>query len=194
MSSIIGKWEGISGGYTYEFEFKADGDFVSNAFSGWMGLYGGYKLDGDKLYITARSGTVKTSPNLQRTNETATFDIKLADNQLFIDWIDGSARAKKDLHLKRVRKFSSEGGCYVATCVYGTYDCQELWVLRRFRDDVLIKTWIGKQFIHLYYAAGPNLVKFFGEYKLFHVLCKYVIDLIVKKLRAKGVKNTPYDD
>ncbi len=26
----------------------------------------------------------------------------------------------------------SEGGYYVATCVYGPYDCPELWTLRWF--------------------------------------------------------------
>ena len=28
-------------------------------------------------------------------------------------------------------------GCYVATCVYGSYDCPQVWTLRRYRDDVL---------------------------------------------------------
>ena len=28
-------------------------------------------------------------------------------------------------------------GCYVATAVYGSYDCPEVWTLRRYRDDTL---------------------------------------------------------
>ena len=28
----------------------------------------------------------------------------------------------------------SNGACYVATAVYGSYDCPEVWTLRRFRD------------------------------------------------------------
>ena len=31
-------------------------------------------------------------------------------------------------------------GCYVATAVYGSYDCPEIWTLRRFRDKVLART------------------------------------------------------
>ena len=31
-------------------------------------------------------------------------------------------------------------GCYVATCVYGSYDCPEVWILRRFRDESLERT------------------------------------------------------
>ena len=26
------------------------------------------------------------------------------------------------------------GGCYVATCIYGSYDCPQVWTLRRYRD------------------------------------------------------------
>lgn len=32
---------------------------------------------------------------------------------------------------------SSNNGCYIATCVYGSYDCPQVWILRRFRDDIL---------------------------------------------------------
>ena len=29
----------------------------------------------------------------------------------------------------------SDSGCYIATCVYGSYDCPQVQTLRRFRDD-----------------------------------------------------------
>ena len=34
---------------------------------------------------------------------------------------------------------SSSQGCYIATCVYGSYDCSPVWILRRFRDSFLAK-------------------------------------------------------
>ena len=36
---------------------------------------------------------------------------------------------------------NSSGGCYVATAVYGSYDCPQVWTLRRYRDDTLAETW-----------------------------------------------------
>lgn len=39
------------------------------------------------------------------------------------------------------------GGCYVATAVYGSYDCPQVWTLRRFRDYTLAETWYGRAFI-----------------------------------------------
>ena len=58
---------------------------------------------------------------------------------------------------------SSNSGCYIATCVYGSYDCPQVWTLRRFRDDTLDATWYGRLFIRCYYAISPTLVKWFGN-------------------------------
>ena len=70
----------------------------------------------------------------------------------------------------------SSGGCYVATCVYGSYDCPEVWTLRRFRDFTLAKTWYGRAFIRLYYAVSPIVVKIFGGTKLFKDFWKKRLD------------------
>ena len=35
---------------------------------------------------------------------------------------------------------SSGGGCYVATAVYGSYDCPQVWTLRRYRERKRGKT------------------------------------------------------
>lgn len=87
-----------------------------------------------------------------------------------------------------------KSGCYVATCVYGSYDCPEVWVLRRFRDKVLSNTWYGKTFINIYYSVSPICVKLFGKQSWFKKICKAKLDMLVKKLRLKGFKDTPYMD
>jgi hypothetical protein len=89
---------------------------------------------------------------------------------------------------------SSGGGCYVATCVYGSYDCPQVWTLRRFRDDTLASTWYGRLFIRTYYAISPTLVKMFGNTKWFKKICKGRLDHLVQKLQDKGVESIPYYD
>ena len=89
---------------------------------------------------------------------------------------------------------TSSGGCYVATCVYGSYDCPEVWTLRRFRDDILSKNFFGRLFIKCYYAVSPTAVKLFGDYMWFHKLFKSSLDKLVSELRKNGVENTPYSD
>jgi len=86
------------------------------------------------------------------------------------------------------------GGCYVATCVYGSYDCPQVWTLRRFRDNTLARTRLGRVFIRTYYAISPRLVKWFGNTKLFKAFWGMVLEKMVTKLQSKGVENTPYDD
>lgn len=85
-------------------------------------------------------------------------------------------------------------GCYVATAVYGSYDCPEVWTLRRFRDDTLDRTWYGRAFIRAYYAVSPTLVRWFGTTGWFRSLFKAPLDRFVRKLRQRGVQDTPYQD
>ena len=89
---------------------------------------------------------------------------------------------------------TSSGGCYVATCVYGSYDCPEVWTLRRFRDYTLDETWHGRLFIKCYYAISPTIVKWFGETKWFKSFWKVKLDKMVSSLNNKGIENTSYTD
>lgn len=88
----------------------------------------------------------------------------------------------------------SSGPCYVATAVYGSYDCPEVWTLRRFRDYTLAETWYGRAFIHTYYTISPTLVKWFGKTAWFKKLWQTPLDKFVANLQEKGVKDTPYND
>ncbi|MBE6580185.1 MAG: hypothetical protein E7650_01045 [Ruminococcaceae bacterium] len=85
-------------------------------------------------------------------------------------------------------------GCYIATCVYGSYDCPQVWTLRRYRDDTLGSTWYGRLFIRTYYAISPTLVKWFGNTNWFKKLWKGKLDRMVAKLQSNGVEDTPYED
>ena len=85
-------------------------------------------------------------------------------------------------------------GCYVATAVYGSYDCPQVWTLRRFRDYTLAETWYGRTFIRTYYAISPTLVKWFGNTEWFKNMWKPTLDRMVKRLNVEGVENTPYND
>ena len=89
---------------------------------------------------------------------------------------------------------TSSGGCYVATSVYGSYDCPQVWTLRRYRDNTLAETWYGRAFIRTYYAISPTLVKWFGHTKWFKKMWKGKLDRMVANLQSEGVESTPYED
>ncbi|MBR2044104.1 MAG: hypothetical protein IJ946_07175 [Clostridia bacterium] len=91
-------------------------------------------------------------------------------------------------------KLKSNNGCYIATAVYGSYDCPEVWVLRRFRDYTLAETKYGRTFIKIYYAISPILVKWFGETRWFKCLWRSRLDKMIIKLQEKGIDSSPYED
>lgn len=89
---------------------------------------------------------------------------------------------------------NSSGGCYIATYVYGSYDCPQVWTLRRYRDNTLASSWFGRLFIRTYYAISPTLIKWFGKTNWFKKYWKRKLDRMVAELQNQGVEDTPYDD
>lgn len=89
---------------------------------------------------------------------------------------------------------SKSGGCYIATAVYGSYDCPEVWTLRRFRDSILASKIWGRLFIKIYYQISPIMVKKFKNNSAFIKFWRTILDKLVTELQSKGIENTPYID
>lgn len=77
---------------------------------------------------------------------------------------------------------AARGGCYVATAVYGSYNCPQVWALRRFRDQRLTASAAGRTLIRFYYAVGPHLVRGVGRRHLFAAMVRPVLDRFVRWL------------
>ena len=82
----------------------------------------------------------------------------------------------------------------MATAVYGSYDCPEVWVLRRYRDNVLLESTPGRAFVKLYYAVSPAMVRRFGNSRWFSGILRPVLDRKVRKLKDAGYQDTEYRD
>ena len=82
-------------------------------------------------------------------------------------------------------------GCYIATAVYGSYDCPEVWTLRRFRDEVLGKSMGGRMFIKAYYALSPILAKGLGK-GMAQKACRMALDPFVAYLQSQGISSNQY--
>jgi hypothetical protein len=80
---------------------------------------------------------------------------------------------------------NSVSACYVATCVYGSYDCPEVLTLRRFRDNSLSTSFFGRCFIRAYYAVSPRVVAIFGKKEWFHKLFRPVLNKLVHMLSKR---------
>lgn len=89
-------------------------------------------------------------------------------------------------------KQQQSSGCYIATAVYGSYDCPEVWVLRRFRDRTLAKYVTGRAFIRTYYATAPIALRVLGRHS--GRLFRRPISTLVRALKARGYSEEPYAD
>ena len=137
-----------------------------------------------EAFLLAQNNPQQFAPTISRMDEAAGYIRQTEPEYL-------SKREKRKAGIQETNK---KGGCYVATCVYGSYDCPEVWTLRRYRDDTLGSTWYGRAFIRVYYAISPTLVKWFGKTKWFKKMWQGKLDRMVKKLNAEGIENTPYID
>ena len=125
---------------------------------------------------------VKNKGGIALYNKETDYEIARMIKEKFPDAEQGAAPAK------------SGGGCYVATAVYGSYDCPEVWTLRRYRDYTLAETWHGRAFIKTYYAVSPTLVKWFGHTEWFKKMWQGTLNRMVEKLQLEGYESTPYED
>jgi hypothetical protein len=91
-----------------------------------------------------------------------------------------------------IKRYS--GACYIATCIYGSYDCPQVWVLRRFRDGRLSASLVGRGFIRSYYALCPGFVKRFGASRWCRRVARKWLDILVQRLKAAGYTDTIYCD
>jgi hypothetical protein len=55
---------------------------------------------------------------------------------------------------------SSSEGCYIATMAYGDYEHPQVLELRKFRNEILERSLIGRVFIRCYYSISPRLVEY----------------------------------
>jgi hypothetical protein len=115
---------------------------------------------------------------------------KEGNKQIISTYVEKIRKIQPDYQAPEI----STVGCYIATAVYGSYDCPEVWTLRRFRDYTLAETWYGRLFIKTYYAISPTLVKWFGQADWFKSIFRTPLEKLVCRLNKRGFENTPYND
>ena len=80
-------------------------------------------------------------------------------------------------------KNSKEGGCYIATMAYGDYDHPQVLELRKFRDNFLSKTVLGRSFIRFYYKYSPRLVEKLKNKQVTNSIIRKALDQFVKAIK-----------
>lgn len=78
------------------------------------------------------------------------------------------------------------GGCYIATAVYGSYDSPPVMTLRRYRDETLERSALGRAFIRSYYRVSPPLAKHLAFGSPLSRAARVLLDEVVRRLELRG--------
>jgi tetratricopeptide (TPR) repeat protein len=79
----------------------------------------------------------------------------------------------------------SSGDCYIATAVYGSYDAPRVLTLRRFRDEVLASSSIGRWLIRAYYRVSPAIAENLRSARTLNGWVKAALDRFTDVLSKK---------
>lgn len=74
-------------------------------------------------------------------------------------------------------------GCYIATMAYGDYDHPQVIELRRFRDEVLLKSRLGTYCVDFYYWISPKMVEVFKNKKNINSTIRGILNIIIKFIK-----------
>ena len=160
----------FGGGYTH---YDANGKKVGSSEPGFLSGYTNYDANGHKVGGSEPNffgGYTSYDTNGHKTGS--------SDRSPFSAPINPTSPASNS-------STGSGEGCYIATCVYGSYDAPEVLTLRRFRDEILKKHMLGRMFIRCYYAISPYLVKWFGKSQWFRRFWRKRLDGMVARLNFR---------
>lgn len=72
-------------------------------------------------------------------------------------------------------------GCFIATAVYGDFYAPEVIALRRFRDETLEASAIGRTFISLYYRCSPPIAAFLVNRPFLSALVRLPLNVLARR-------------
>lgn len=79
--------------------------------------------------------------------------------------------------MKKVK--SGKGPCFIAEAVYHERPwAAELWLLRHFRDEVLLSNSMGRAFVKLYYRYSPPLAAFLRAQPQLQRFVRYILQKV----------------
>ena len=74
------------------------------------------------------------------------------------------------------------GGCFIATATFGTPMANEVNILKRFRDNFLLRNRTGEMFVRAYYKLSPPIARAIKKFEMLRRVVRIFLTPIVKLL------------
>ena len=92
---------------------------------------------------------------------------------------------QKATQLLETARAASEKGCFIATVCYSSDKCEQLQILRRYRDEKLMKSFWGTVLVHVYYKCSPFLASRLHHYpRMTERIRRHFLDPLVHRLHS----------
>jgi len=114
--------------------------------------------------------------------------IKQSDRKEIISHLSSGSTIKvgiSDAILESSSK-KQKSGCFVATSIYESYEAWQVILLRKFRDQTLLKSKYGRLFVKYYYIFGPYLSRTINKFRFLQKIFKPVLNLFVNSLNKNS--------
>ena len=124
---------------------------------------------------TRRVGITAEEPVSGFTNSTATDDhpyqlaFMVKDAAGMIVYSGCTYPATPQVRTSAIYGFLKQGRCFIATASHGTHESPGVRTLRRFRDEVLLKSVPGQAFVNWYYGWSPGAAEWLIEHPVARV-------------------------
>ncbi len=83
-----------------------------------------------------------------------------------------------------------KSGCFIATACYGSYQSPEVLLLRKFRDNILYRSYWGRAFIRVYYFVSPPLAVAIANNEIARMLTRKIfIGPLVSFVRRNVIRD-----
>lgn len=80
-----------------------------------------------------------------------------------------------------------KSGCFVATAIYGSFNDRNVIILRRYRDNVLMLSPLGRVFVSIYYSVSPPIAIVLSKVPVLRrLLKKFVLQPIVDNVSSNN--------
>jgi len=102
--------------------------------------------------------------------------------------LEGPGSEPDDFEILRVEREEEEeertkkSRCFIATAAFGTPMANEIDVLRRWRDNVLMKNKVGKVLVNIYYVVSPAIASYISKSSLRRYLVRQMLQPIISSI------------
>lgn len=115
------------------------------------------------------------------------FELRAGDSAI-VAYYQGRAKIVQNCTINQY--MTAADGCFIATAVYGSYEADEVLILRKFRDHQLASSKPGQFFIHSYYFISPPIANLLEGFPIAKRPIKHILNKIVQSLAKTSHSST----